>query len=725
MYELTGGISPKQSDAGPEGYEWASLIRILSQRRRAFFTIFASFVVVVGLLTLVTPKQYTTTVQLIAGNPSSATGDLSQQTNLPILNALRLQSGVQSAETYAALLQENEVAQDVINRLHLKVTPGALLSGVTVKPITDTSILRVSVAWKTAAGSAAIANALADAFVDRERRLVSSSADSALRFTAQQMPSAAARMRSADTALARFESLHHIADLNSETQSMIGTMAALSSRLAAAEVDQRQNQAQLETDSGQLATMQPTSSNGGSTAPNPVYSNLESQLSAVDVQLQTAREQYTDEFPAVVNLRTQEQKLQAQLARTPRTIIASTMTEANPVYTALKQQASVARTAISGDSAQMSALRNQLANMQPALRRLPEQANRLAELRSAATAAEDVYNTLNKHSNDALISKSTALSDVTVLSSASAADAVKKPSLITNLVIALVVGAVLGFAGVFLLDIFDNSIKDERDIESLSLPVLASIPRLETKGKFALPWVRSLTIEAFLQLVTALRYSTDRPITTLAFASPLQGDGKSTIAMNTAIALAEVSPRILIIDADLRRPSLHTKFEIANDFGLSDILVGNATLDSVTRATRHAGLDLVTSGTRTPNPYKLLQSDRFDAFIEQALTVYRMIIIDGPALNPIIDGAVLCKKASATVLVVSAGATDLRSTKRALHRLQSVGVRDILGIVVNRTSPRRQDYNDYYLGAGAAGTSSLSLPTQSPRTPGGAGGTGN
>jgi Mrp family chromosome partitioning ATPase len=75
------------------------------------------------------------------------------------------------------------------------------------------------------------------------------------------------------------------------------------------------------------------------------------------------------------------------------------------------------------------------------------------------------------------------------------------------------------------------------------------------------------------------------------------------------------------------------------------------------------------------------------------------------------------------VLVVSAGATDLRSTKRALQRLQSVGVRDILGIVVNRTSPRRQDYNEYYLGAGAAGTSALSLPT--PRGTGGPSGIGN
>ena len=709
MYELTGGTAPKTPDIAPEGNEWSSLLRTLNRRRKAFFTIFASFVAVAVLLTLVLPKTYTTTVQLIAGSASTTTSDPNAMTNLPILNALRVQSGIQSAETYAALLTQDEVAQTVIDRLHLHTTPSKLLNTVTVKPKTDTSILSVSVAGRSPQESADIANGFAQAFVDREHDLVSSSADSALRFTAQQLPDAVKRMHAADMALAQFEAAHHIADMNTQTQNIISTMSGLSARISAVEVDQRQNEAQLANDSQQLASLQPTSSAGGSTAPNPVLANLQSQLSAVDVQLQTAREQYTDRYPAVVNLRQQEQKLREQIAQTPPTIVASVVTQANPVYTALVQQAANSRTAVASDTAQLNALRGQLADLQPALRHLPDQANRLAELRSDATSGEDVYNALKKRASDALISKSTALSDVTILSAANADDYVKKPSFVTNLVVSLVVGFALAFAGVFLLDFFDNSIKDERDVEIFALPVLASIPRLDTKGKFALPWIRSLTIESFLQLVTALRYSSDRPLNTLAFTSPLQGDGKSTIAMNTAIAMAEVSPRVLIIDADLRRPSLHTKFEITNDYGLSDVLVGNATLAAVARPTRHADLDVVTSGTRTPNPYKLLQSERFDLFIEEALKSYRMIIIDGPALNPIIDGAVLCKKADGTVLVVSAGATDLRSTKRALSRLQSVGLRNILGIVMNRTSPRRKDYDDYYLGAG---TPSLSLPTE-------------
>lgn len=708
MFELSGGVAPRPPETTPDA-EWQSVLRTIGRRRNAFFSIFGAFVAVAVILTLVIPKSYTTSVQLIAGKAFQGADAGTSETELPILNAFRLASGTQSAATFAALLQQPNIAQAVIDDLQLNVPPGKLLSAMTVKPLTDTALLNVSVTWNDPKKSALIANDIAKQFVSHERELVGSSARAALSFVNHEMPKAADKMHRADSALASFESSHHLADISSQTQGTIATLSGLETRIASTEVEQRQNEALVASGTGTLGSLPALTSAGGSSAPNPVYSQLESQLSSVNVQLETARQQYTDKYPLVVSLRQQKAQVADQLSHTPPTIVASTVSGSNPVYTALQQQVATARGNIASDIAQLRTLRAQRAALQPELAALPARANRLAELQSAAKASEDVYNALQKKASDAQIAQSTAISDVTVVTPADAENAISKPNLKVNFLLSLVVGLALALGGVFLLDFFDNSIKDERDLEIFALPILASIPRLDTKGKFALPWIRSLTIESFLQLVTALRYSSDRPLNTLAFTSPLQGDGKSTIAMNTAIAMAEVSPRVLIIDADLRRPSLHTKFEIANDYGLSDVLVGNATLEAVARPTRHADLDVVTSGTRTPNPYKLLQSERFDVFIEEALKHYRMIIIDGPALNPIIDGAVLCKKADGTVLVVSAGATDLRSTKRALSRLQSVGLRNILGIVVNRTSPRRKDYDDYYLGAG---TPSLSLPTE-------------
>ncbi len=249
------------------------------------------------------------------------------------------------------------------------------------------------------------------------------------------------------------------------------------------------------------------------------------------------------------------------------------------------------------------------------------------------------------------------------------------------------------------MDFFDNRVKDERNVETeLALPTLASIPLVKMRdGVAALPWVRALTIESFLQLVTSIRYASDYPVRSLSITSPTQGDGKSTVALNMAIAMAEIEPLVLLLDADLRRPSLHAKLRMKNDRGLSDILVGTKKLEEVVQRTKYPGLDIVASGTSAPNPLKLLQSNRMDELITHALEKYRCIIFDGAACNATFDSAVVSRKVDGTVMVVSAGLTDLRFAKRSLRRLEQVGVKNILGFVLNRVEPKQRDYSGYYL----------------------------
>jgi capsular exopolysaccharide synthesis family protein len=218
--------------------------------------------------------------------------------------------------------------------------------------------------------------------------------------------------------------------------------------------------------------------------------------------------------------------------------------------------------------------------------------------------------------------------------------------------------------------VFDRRIRDESQIEDeLDLPVLASVPQLGALQRLPgsgpgttdlaavpsndEPWLRSFAIESFLQLVTSLRYSAtaDKRMRCITITSPTQGDGKSTVALNTAITMAHIEPRVLLIDADLRRPSLHDKFNRELGRGLSDVLVGTTVLDDAIMPTEHEGLDLLTSGTRTPNSVKLIQSRRFDDLLNELLETYQTVIIDAPALMPVVDAAILAAKADGTVLV--------------------------------------------------------------------------
>jgi len=271
-----------------------------------------------------------------------------------------------------------------------------------------------------------------------------------------------------------------------------------------------------------------------------------------------------------------------------------------------------------------------------------------------------------------------------------------------NLLLGVALGAVLAILGAFVIDYLDNTIKDDRDVEQeLALPSLAAIPLVKMRnGTPELPWVRTMSIEAFLQLVTSMKYASDRPLSTVVVTSPTQGDGKSTVALNVAIAMGELEPRVLLVDADLRRASLHHKLRMKNERGLSDILVGRSRLEDVVQGTRYPGLDLLTSGTPTPNPIKLLESGRMDEFLREAQERYRCVVIDGTALSVNVDSAVVARKADGTVIVLSANQTDLRAAKQALRRMQQVGVRNVLGYVLNRVVPRKEDYEAYELRAG-------------------------
>jgi len=171
---------------------FSEIVAALKARRKVFLVTLGTLLAVLVLLVATTPKRYTSQSSVIVGmgrQPNQ--GDA--PTNLPILNALMIVSGIQSGETYSELMTEAPVARDVVARLGLHVTPNQLLRGVKAEPVNNTSIIRLTATWTTPVLSAAIANGFADAFIDRERDLVTSQATASIDFLTQEMPAAAKR----------------------------------------------------------------------------------------------------------------------------------------------------------------------------------------------------------------------------------------------------------------------------------------------------------------------------------------------------------------------------------------------------------------------------------------------------------------------------------------------------------------------------------------------------
>src|ERR1700693_1769408 len=699
-----------RADASAREIDPRRIWKTIVLRRKLIGSVLGAFVLAVLIFLLMQPRQYATQVKLIAGSSSNEAGNYNAGTSLPVLKALLAASSGSSAETYAELLQQTPVADEVAGRLRLKSNPGALLSHLSVHPVTNTSILGVRVTWSDPETSAKIANMFATVFVDRERQLVASQADSALKFLQQQLPDAQHRMQSAQATLAAYQVRVGIADLPSQTQSDISMLSQLDAKENAAELDAQQAESQLAVIEGTLASTPATIAGPRTIAINPVASQIQTQLATLQGQLDAARHQYTDRHPAVIALRGQIAEAERELRAQPVQVNGGSSNIPNPTYQQLQQQTATLSSQAAGARAQISTIDAQRAKFQPTLDQLPERARRITELQREEKSAEGIYQALQQKYQEAIISKTTALSDVTITQTALANQYTVSPNILLNLEIGVIVGLGFALGAAFLAELFDDRFRSEQDVkERFGLPVLASIPALDSNDWRANQWIKPLSVAAFYQLVASLGYASNAPAQTFAFVSPNHGDGKTTIAINTAISMGLNRANVLLIDADLRHPAVHQKLNLSNDRGLSDVLAGTARFPDIVKGTRHANLWVVTAGKAAPNPVSLLQGRAFDRLLQKARERFDYVIIDAPALCTIVDGVVIAHKTDGTVMVISSRRSDVQSVQSALDGLTTFGSPNLLGVVLNFVRPDVTQPKDHYIAAGQ----SISLPKPS------------
>jgi capsular exopolysaccharide synthesis family protein len=183
---------------------------------------------------------------------------------------------------------------------------------------------------------------------------------------------------------------------------------------------------------------------------------------------------------------------------------------------------------------------------------------------------------------------------------------------------------------------------------------------------------------------------------TFAVTSPSRGDGKSTIAFNLAKAMGNLEPRVLLVDADLRRPTLHDLAQCSNKYGLSDVLQSGRSLDSTVQAISPT-VDLLAAGHCVDNPVGLVQSPAFDEMLREAGNTYAIVIVDTPALTCVSDAYLIVAKSDAAVLVISANETAERDTREVVSRFGALGIDNLVGVVLNRDRKRVTDYSDYFV----------------------------
>ncbi len=390
---------------------------------------------------------------------------------------------------------------------------------------------------------------------------------------------------------------------------------------------------------------------------------------------------------------------------------------------------------IQGQSDTLTFTKQQLKAIQDQITSTQSQVDGLAVLPARTAEQEQQLQTLQGR----LIQLGSAYATLLQLSSNSAANQLSTvepavapsepsgPRILLNTILAAILGLLIAVGIAFLVEHLDDTVKSPEDVaEVAGIPTLGAIVRMKgEKGEeyslTALNYPRAPATEGFRTLRTNLEFaSVDEPTRSILVTSAVPSEGKTTIASNLAVVFAQSGKKVLLLDADLRRPGVHRAFNLPNSFGLTNLLrFDNLTVDSVANATSERNLRVITTGALPPNPAELLSSHRMKAVLAKLQKEVDLIVVDSPPLQVVTDAAILAAEVDGTLLVIDSGHTRKGSVRSAAEALSRVGAH-VLGATVNRLSDRVGSYY-YYQYYGNYYGSSQGKPIEQPKgaVPGG------
>ncbi len=433
-------------------------------------------------------------------------------------------------------------------------------------------------------------------------------------------------------------------------------------------------QTQIEQVQAQIASLQATISDISTATVADQINQVQAQINSLQTQINALTTQYKalKQQWQTSDTQTQEQSIQAQINQ-----LQIVQTSYQQVYSSLVVQGQPVTSAVNNNS------------------------TRLAQLQSTLSQYQQVYvNDLNNLESVKLAGLQNTPNVVQIEAAAVPNNPVQPRPIIDTLEAALVGLMLAGGIG-FLIEYLDNTIKTVEEVEKvLGLPVIGYIAEIQySKGHRVVPYVmsepRSPVSEAFRLLRTNLEFSSvDKPLRKILVTSAGPNEGKSTIATNLAVIMAQGGKRVLLIDADMRKPSIHRLLGLRNNVGLSDLFRGKLADNSVIqRCPGQTGVSVITSGRLAPNPAELLASARMEQILTDMLGQTDILIMDGPP-SLVADVQVLASKVDGVLVVIQPGHTPADEAQAMFEQLSRAGAH-MVGVVFNRI-PRNQFY--YYGG---------------------------
>jgi len=661
--------------------------------------------------------QYDTTPRL----PLRTTGEWISSPSLPIY------SNREFYETQNRIIGSRVVAEMVVRRLGLHRDPDflgvppearvgwqgrtveeaaeAVRGRLIVEQIRDTRLVLIKVRDIDPARAQRIANAIADAYIEKTVNDRMSSTVSAVEWLGTQVDDLQGELRSADQALHAFKADHDVLSLSLEDrQNLISnemelfSRALTEARVHRIELQARVDQLQAAVNEDPLTNASPALATLGN------IEALRALLRTKTAEQESLRTRYGAEHPRMVALTQEIEQIRADLQVEIQDVLGSAEAELREVRQTERGLSGALRTA--NDNGME-------------LNRWEMEYGQLLRERDSKAA---LYDLVLKRAAETDLTRMLRITHARLVDRALQPRVPVAPRVTTNIALGLAVGLLLGIVLAYAAERSDRRIRSIEDVEAIGLTVLGLVPRM---GGSALGGPRrrrrqvtegaDKDLIAHLQPMSGVAENLRTIRTNLAFmaadgglrafviTSALPREGKSTIVLNLAITMAQSGKKIVLVDTDLRRPRLHRAFKVSSQRGITTALAGEAEPLDVVQHTDVPGLDFVACGPIPPNPSELLHTERFRVFLAALREKYDHVIFDSPPIGAVTDAAILGAQLEGVIVVVKSQSTTREGLRVTVRQLRDVGAR-IIGGILNDVDPSSGRYGEgtyyYYRRAG-------------------------
>jgi succinoglycan biosynthesis transport protein ExoP len=595
---------------------------------------------------------------------------------------------------------------------------GRVMTAVDFDPVRDSDIIRIMAKSKSAREAALIANTYAEAYRDRNIYMSRNKTRSFREFLEGQALDKRKALEETEASLKDYMEQQGIVSLDDEAKRLIDQLAQLEAQRDATDISLKEMQNTLESYQQELPQQETNVARVVGEASDTYIKQMQEQLARLEVQRDmTVVQNPSSAGREILNEKVKEidqqiaalrLKLQKRTDDFLRTLTPSQGAEDAAGYLKnVKQKIMEAGITVQSLLAKRRALSDAIAEYEKKFDRIPAKSLQLARLQRQRLSNEKLYLMVEEKYNETNITEQSNIGYIEIMERASVPVKPSSPKPWINLMIGVVLGLTLGFVAAFVKEYVDVRVQAPEDVKRRGFTPLAPImnidqeiqrlsgQRIPAREKavdahlVTISFPFSSIAESYRQMRTNLQFAkTGTPIRTLLLTSPAPGEGKSTTVANLGVAFAQTGKRVLVIDADLRRPALHSLFRLERGKGLTEYLSGKAPLQAVIQHTKVENLDLITSGDIPPNPAEVLGSDEMREFIATLTKTYEMVLFDTSPVLAVTDPAVISTMTDGVIVVVSAGKTRMQDLEQAVELIESVGGK-VAGVVLNNFDPHR------------------------------------